>query len=604
MRIKSVQIEGMHQVIDETYELSDVTYFVGPNGSGKSTILQAIVLCLLGYIPGTSKKVGDIFKHANSNRMCITLILQDAEQTVTLIREFINVGGKITNELTLTPSDYDLNKIVNDISLPMLNFNEFLGLSANKQKELLISLLPNSINSINTLEYLKEDPLYTDELEDFVAELASYGDSLDSVDSIKKFNETLKEQQTVLSAEEKRITATTQSLIFYDDYSGEEDVNVLQEQIADLLKQRDNVLKREAKEETMLQQKTQLAQLESELSLSIETDQTAENINREMDKLAENIAMTEESIKIILQEKDDLRYKHQQNSKVIQSKGICPYIEDNCERIWDLLPSFQKENEQVENRFDVIEKEQKLAEDTSRQYTHRFQELKEQLAELKDKYKRRDNLRNLLVDSIDIVDEHNEETSEELSAKLQELNDDLVKSSANAKYQQIVDVVEKQKLQLLPQITFIKSAIKRTGPNGLQSEVAKRPFKDMELAMYSIQKQFGLENLGIPEFNLEEKANSFAFGFMRSKFISFDLLSSGEKCIFTLLFMAALCECSNSELKCVIIDDLLDHLDEEKFQTIINNVSDEIESLQFVFAGVKPTQQQGVRVVDLGKIND
>ena len=51
MRIKSVHIQGMHNVEDKTYQLSNATYFYGENGAGKSTVLQAIQLALLGYIP-------------------------------------------------------------------------------------------------------------------------------------------------------------------------------------------------------------------------------------------------------------------------------------------------------------------------------------------------------------------------------------------------------------------------------------------------------------------------------------------------------------------------------------------------------------------------
>ena len=65
MKVKSVGISGMHNVTKQTYNFDNVNYLYGLNGAGKSTILQAIQLGILGYIPGTAKRPADIFKHAN-----------------------------------------------------------------------------------------------------------------------------------------------------------------------------------------------------------------------------------------------------------------------------------------------------------------------------------------------------------------------------------------------------------------------------------------------------------------------------------------------------------------------------------------------------------
>ena len=42
MKIKSVLIEGMHNVDKKLYNFDGSTYFHGLNGSGKSTVLQAV----------------------------------------------------------------------------------------------------------------------------------------------------------------------------------------------------------------------------------------------------------------------------------------------------------------------------------------------------------------------------------------------------------------------------------------------------------------------------------------------------------------------------------------------------------------------------------
>ena len=73
MKIKSVDISHVHQISDtKKYEFNDISYLVGHNGAGKSTILQAIQLGILGYIPGYDKTNPGIMKHS-SDGQCIAV---------------------------------------------------------------------------------------------------------------------------------------------------------------------------------------------------------------------------------------------------------------------------------------------------------------------------------------------------------------------------------------------------------------------------------------------------------------------------------------------------------------------------------------------------
>ena len=66
MKISSVTIEGMHKLGQpKKYTFNNLTYLYGPNGSGKSTVLEAIQLALLGYIPGMNKKNDYYAKSSN-----------------------------------------------------------------------------------------------------------------------------------------------------------------------------------------------------------------------------------------------------------------------------------------------------------------------------------------------------------------------------------------------------------------------------------------------------------------------------------------------------------------------------------------------------------
>ena len=74
MQLKSVTSTNMHNIYgSKVYNFGNINYLQGPNGAGKYTILQAIQFALLGYIPGTNKKLSDIFTHCNSNYMNVQL---------------------------------------------------------------------------------------------------------------------------------------------------------------------------------------------------------------------------------------------------------------------------------------------------------------------------------------------------------------------------------------------------------------------------------------------------------------------------------------------------------------------------------------------------
>ena len=96
---------------------------------------------------------------------------------------------------------------------------------------------------------------------------------------------------------------------------------------------------------------------------------------------------------------------------------------------------------------------------------------------------------------------------------------------------------------------------------------------------------FGLDT--VVKFNSENKANSFSFGVERNNvYVPYSLLSSGEKCMFILSMYIGLLEYTKSPLKLILIDDFLDHLDDENFISIFKVLRDNTSN-QYIFAGVK-----------------
>ena len=89
------------------------------------------------------------------------------------------------------------------------------------------------------------------------------------------------------------------------------------------------------------------------------------------------------------------------------------------------------------------------------------------------------------------------------------------------------------------------------------------------------------------KFNLVAKANSFSFGITRkSAYIPFNLLSSGEKCLYTLALMLSIIHVAKSPLKVIMVDDLFDHLDNINADKLFTSLQ-QVKDIQMIFAGVK-----------------
>ena len=223
MKLKSVEITGMHKVIAKKYEFDDISYMIGPNGSGKSTVLEAIQLALLGYIPGYAKTNEGIMKHANGKVMSVEVILvSDDGSEISVFRSWTRSGNSVKAAVSVTPSGYDIENLLSEVELPIYNFEDFKNMTANKLKEWFISFLPNASGKIEWRDKLVEaigerkilDDAYLEEVLDHIEELS---ESFEGVQLVQKVNEYLKEEQAFVKGEINRLQGTVSSLIHYDD---------------------------------------------------------------------------------------------------------------------------------------------------------------------------------------------------------------------------------------------------------------------------------------------------------------------------------------------------------------------------------------------------
>ena len=190
-------------------------------------------------------------------------------------------------------------------------------------------------------------------------------------------------------------------------------------------------------------------------------------------------------------------------------------------------------------------------------------------------------LRSQLVPVSDVID------FTDVDDEIKELEDTLVKLKANKLYSETIDSLTSEMFKVDNEVQIYKHWIELTGVNGLQNMTGdSNPFTNLEDSMNVYLKAVFGDDV-TSKFNLVTKANSFSFGIERKRqYIPFNLLSSGEKCLYTLALMLSLVKVSKSPLKIVMVDDLLDHLDNHNIAELFKSLQT-VEDIQMIFAGVK-----------------
>ena len=629
MKITKVIIEGMHNVMRKSYDLShNLTYLHGPNGAGKSTVMQAIQLALLGYIPGSNKSTKEaIMRHSNGHTLAVVLHIDDNGQVVTVSRVWSGAGSSISSNVSITPDGYDIHKIIEELELPIFNFNEFMGLTANKMKDWFINFLPSSEMSIDWRAVLTEDAVKTgvpetEELQslvnDTVKRIKTAFPNSEGSDLVRDVNGWLNEALSFKKKELERATSTIQSLIYHDDIDDSLDIDEINSQIKTyetlksskasyaIIAQRNNTINK------------QLADYADCKAESYDKDERYINASKELeqyeaqlDSIAAKIAAQDAKKSEIAADILDLSGQATGLEAIIKTKseiayadGICPFTKTSCESIQPLIAEYKKDvkdlKQQIAELYEekhVKSKELECIVDTISHlvggrsaYEQQLRVRIDTMNGIKNRYALADNLRSQIA----IVPEFNDDR--DFDALIKELRDVQVKYEANKKYNELIDKLTADKFAIDQEINIFKSWIKLTGVNGLQTgDDAIQPFLDLQDEMDTyLHAVFGYDIKS--QFNLEAKANSFSFGIVRDeKYIPFTLLSSGEKCMYTLALMMSLVKVSKSPLKLILIDDLLDHLDDININKLFDALSG-IEDIQMIFAGVKPVENTSVTV--------
>ena len=307
-------------------------------------------------------------------------------------------------------------------------------------------------------------------------------------------------------------------------------------------------------------------------------------------KLTEPIASTIcfliARISELINERSQLSAAINTRSDVINGNGICPFTSTECASIKSVIVKYKEEvatlSDQLNDVFhqiDVFTEEREHSKIQLSECDKLMKSVESKYAEYKARTTQLNSLPSVTDSDVEI---------DFIDSAIESISDKLIKVQANERYNSLINDLTRQKYTIEQSIIALKAWITLTDANGLQTTMMEAPFKAFasELNRY-IPALFSNDDVSA-KFHMSTKANSFTFGVMRSdKYIPFDLLSSGEKCLYTLALMMCIVKHAKSPLKLIMIDDMLDHLDDTNICNLFESL-DNIEDIQFVFAGVKP----------------
>ena len=597
MKIKSVYVDGLHTVHDKTYTFEDITYLHGRNGAGKSTILNAIQFALLGYIPGTSKTKAAILRHSKNDSIVVKLVLDDDGKEIKLTR----ILSDNLNTVNIEPEGYDIASVTADLELPIFNFNEFVGQTANKLKDYFIqNILPINNGTIMWTASLTNavKDINLENHEDILGRAIESVSHLtgDPLSQVIQANQIFKDEQSACNTELKSLQGAIDSLIFYDDYTGPTNVEQLDDQIRELSLLKDSVIAYRSAEMQAENVKVQLANAQKELDAltaigGIELfEQGRKNTTEACEDLSNKMQSIKDEIMEISAKASSLKF-------VINSSGRCQYNGEICSTIADRIPGFEEQFKELSDKHQQLKKDLETYQadyavknaqfETARNNINRWNTLTSQIESLKS-----------VVSSMP-TKPNTDKTDIELAQEIKVLQDNKMKAFANQKYNETIDDLTKKKFDVELELAAYKAWVKATDVNGLQTEIMKQPFNQLADKMTGyIQTMYGRDDIKA-HFYVSSKANSFSFGMIRdNKYISYDLLSSGEKCLYTLALMICIIDNSKSPLKVVLLDDALDNLDDVAIENTFTSLKN-VTNIQFILAGVKHSDNASEVIVEV-----
>lgn len=611
MRIKSVTITGMHHISSKTFNFENINYLYGPNGAGKSTVLNAVQLAILGYIPGTAKQSAAIFQHASLPEMEIQVTFDDGR---FIKRRWTAKGKSVMSTVLGSFNEESIKDIIGDLELPIFNFNELVNMTANKLKDWFINFLPAASMDLNWKQELENslngiqimDPAI---LEDALKDLQS-DDGRTVLEKIQAFNAQMKANQSFMKTEIQRNESTVQSLIYYDDESLQGDAEFLNSEtqtlmsrIQELTNEKEQLIRAQQIVASNEKIQAQIAALStnSEIDVSALTDRQT-NLNESITELTASVTEEESIYASKIAEQASINAEIRSKMQIINGGSICPYTKSKCESITTMTKDLQVEVDELKKSLSELSSESTNLKNSIDSKKQRIAEYRRELMQISQSISYATTSANSMKQMKDMLQpETNMSRFAELSfyaSEIAKLNTQISKIEANQRYNSLIDNLTAEKYKLENSAEVYKCWAKLTDPNGLQTRIMNAPFRSLADEMNKYLHIMFSEDVSC-NFNLEQKANSFSLGIKRSeRYIPYDLLSSGEKTMFALALMLCIIDKSTSDLKILIVDDMLDHLDNNRANEVFKSLQN-VQGIQIILAGVKESENANAYTIKI-----
>ncbi len=604
MKLNKLTIENLHKIDFKVIEFSkDITYINGLNGAGKSTILNAVQLGILGYIPGCANTNQGVWEHHNNLNiinpyMRVTLEFDNGE----IIERGWNKSGNSVKETIITkPEDLDISEFTKGIKLPVFDFNQFIGQSANAQKSWWIDF----VSSMGAQTFNWENELNLSEFEKpFVKDVTEIVEQFpETVNGLKDANAFIKSHisaaKELIKQEQAILTELQSADISEFTFADKEEINKQLDEINEKIILTNNTLNTIR---TLENVKNKYSELCNDTDIFTK-EEFVEN-KKYQETLKTKIANTKDTIDAVAKVKNDdlieLGIKKDEFAKVESGLiGECPVFGGICEKIETAKEQTEPVKEKLKNTIAEIEKriadnENMLSvlnssyENLNSKYTS-IQTKLDKSAVYKDKKTEFENIIKSAERDINKEEFTTEESCisaiDSYKAKAKELNGELesaIKAKANKEHiNRSVEMIAEYNTRL----DILKRLEKLTGPSGLQSRITESMFISAENDINKI-----LSNVTAARFKFKvgNKSGDFRMGFMNTDntFIPYDCLSSGEKAITAISMILSIADKSENELKITMIDDILDHIDNTVFANIYSLFTSRPD-IQIICAGVK-----------------
>lgn len=600
MKVESIGIEEFNKVSKQMYEFDNFGYLKGPNGAGKTTVLQAIQLALLGYIPGLNKTAKEvIFNHSKDGKhLGVNLVLNDNGERIVVYRSWDLAKTTIKPTFRLTPSEYKLENIIGNLELPVFNFNEFAGMTANKLKDWFLNFLPKSSAEIDWTKELTDslsyqykmlaETKYTSFIPDTVHAINVKTIDLSGLDAVRAANEYIKNCVSFEKKEVERLNGAIQQLVISEDV----DMSV------DPIELKSKLDKMGA---SIIQLKSDRAAYDSQEALRVELEKLSDaptdlatypefvQTKIKMKELEDRIASDKVTIESFRSTIQTLKASYNSYQTTINSGGVCPFTNADC-------PSIKAKIVEIENKQKGTEKAIIVAKESLAQQEAIKAEREKEIGGLQlymDIMKRQCDRKNMILSQIKNVPPVSDDYLALAQSEYDKTFEEYTALTANLKAKKLIDQFTEQKYDAELKLDMYKTWDKHTGVNSLQCDPRLgNPFEKFATIMDKYIPVLFMDGTTKASFYSDGKANSFSFGISRNgRYIKYDDLSSGERCLFTLSMLMCIVSVSDAPLKLLVVDDLLDHLDSERINNLFEVLTKQ-KDIQVLCAGVKEVSSQ------------